>query len=33
MTRGYKKVFKTLQREGEDRYETHPGHEFSHLIN
>ena len=35
MTWWYKKVFKTLRREGEDRYkfcETHPGLEFSHLI-
>jgi hypothetical protein len=32
MTHQYKKVFKTLQRESEDRYkfsETHPGYEFS----
>ncbi len=31
----YKKVFKTLHREGEDRYkfsETHPGYEFSYLM-
>ncbi len=28
-------MFRTLQREGEDRYkfsETHPGHEFSYLM-
>jgi hypothetical protein len=35
MTQKYKKVFKTLQRTGEDRYifcETHPGYEFSYLM-
>jgi hypothetical protein len=35
MTRCYKKVFKQLQRESKEAYkfsETHPGHEFSHLI-
>ncbi len=35
MTQKYKKVFKSLQREGEDRYkfcETHPGYEFSYLM-
>jgi hypothetical protein len=35
MTRCYKKVFKQLQRESKETYkfgETHPGHEFSHLI-
>jgi hypothetical protein len=35
MTRCYKKVFKPLQRESKEAYkfsETHPGHEFSHLI-
>jgi hypothetical protein len=35
MTQQYKKVFKTLRREGEDRYkfsETHPGYEFSNLM-
>ncbi len=34
MSRCYKKVFKTLQRESKDKYkfsDTHPGHEFSHL--
>jgi hypothetical protein len=34
MTRCYKEVFKTLQRESKDKYKfsnTHPGHEFSHL--
>jgi hypothetical protein len=34
-TQQYKKVFKSLQREGEDRYkfcETHPGYEFSYLM-
>jgi hypothetical protein len=34
MTKRYKKVFKTLQRGGKDKYkfsDTHPGHEFSHL--
>ncbi len=34
MTRCYKKVFKTLQRESKDEYkfsDTNPGHEFSHL--
>jgi hypothetical protein len=34
MTRCYKKVFITLQRESEGKYifsNTHPGHEFSHL--
>jgi hypothetical protein len=35
MSRCYKKVFKPLQRESQERYkfsETHPGHQFSHLI-
>ncbi len=35
MTRCYKKVFKSLQRESKEAYkfsETHPGHEFSHHI-
>jgi hypothetical protein len=35
MTQKYKKVFKNLRREGEDRYEfceTHPGYEFSYLM-
>jgi hypothetical protein len=35
MTRCYKKVFKPLQRESKEAHkfsETHPGHEFSHLI-
>jgi hypothetical protein len=35
MTRYYKKVFKPLRRESKETYkfsETHPGHEFSHLI-
>jgi hypothetical protein len=35
MTRCYKKLFKPLQRESKEAYkfsETHPGHEFSHLI-
>ncbi len=35
MTQKYRKVFKNLRREGEDRYkfsETHPGHEFSYLM-
>ncbi len=35
MTQQYKKVFKNLQREGEDRYkfcETHPRYEFSYLM-
>ncbi len=35
MTQQYKKVFKSLRREGEDRYkfcETHPGYEFSSLM-
>ncbi len=35
MTQQYKKVFKSLQREGEERYkfcETHPGYEFSYLM-
>jgi hypothetical protein len=35
MTRFYRTVFKPLQRESEKAYkfsETHPGHEFSHLI-
>jgi hypothetical protein len=35
MTRCYKKVFTPLGRESEEEYkfsETHPGHEFSHLI-
>jgi hypothetical protein len=35
MTRCYKKVFKPLQRGSKEGYklsETHPGHEFSHLI-
>jgi hypothetical protein len=35
MMQQYKKVFKSLQREGEDRYkfcETHPGYEFSYLM-
>jgi hypothetical protein len=35
MTKCYKKVFKPLQRESKEAYkfsETHPGHEFSHLI-
>ncbi len=35
MTRYYKKVFKLLRRESKEAYkfsETHPGHEFSHLI-
>ena len=34
MTRCYKKVFKTLQRESKGKYkfsDSHPGHEFSHL--
>ncbi len=35
MTRSYKKIFKPLQKESQEGYkfsETHPGHEFSHLI-
>jgi hypothetical protein len=35
MTQQYKKVFKSSQREGGDRYkfcETHPGYEFSYLM-
>jgi hypothetical protein len=35
MNRCYKKVFKPLQRESQERYkfsETHPGYQFSHLI-
>ncbi len=35
MTRCYKKVFKLLQRKSKEACkfnETHPGHEFSHLI-
>jgi hypothetical protein len=35
MTRCYKKVFKPLRRESKEGYkfsDTHPGHEFSHLI-
>jgi hypothetical protein len=35
MMQQYKKVFKTLQRESENRYkfsETHPGYEFSYLM-
>ncbi len=35
MCRCYKKVFKPLQRESKEGYkfsDTHPGHEFSHLI-
>ncbi len=35
MTRCYKKVFKPLQRESKEGYkfsDTHPGHQFSHLI-
>jgi hypothetical protein len=34
VTRNYKKVFKPLQRDSEDKYKfsyTHPGHKFSHL--
>jgi hypothetical protein len=35
MSRCYKKVVKTLQRESQERYkfsETHPRHQFTHLI-
>ncbi len=35
MTRCYKKIFKPLQRESKEGYkfsDTHPGHQFSHLI-
>jgi hypothetical protein len=35
MTQQYKRVFKSLRREGEDRFkfcETHPGYEFSYLM-
>ena len=35
MMQQYKKVFKSLRREGEDRYkfcETHPGYEISYLM-